>query len=232
MTGIPSARHAVAMPVDRSRELPHHLGMFGIAEVEAVHERARRGAHARKVARRLDHGELGSPVGIERAEARLAVGGRARARAWCRGGAARWRRRPGRPPCSGRAGGRTGGTPTTCRRSSATGEQRQQLLREVAAGREALAELVGGILRARRRRAGRRRERARRRPGRRPARRPARRRWEAGPTTPPAACPNAHRRVVATRRRRVHPRYTDRVEPTVVHTEARGVGDPPDDRRR
>ena len=65
----------LAHPLDDLRELPHHLGMLGVAEVETVDERARRRAHARKVARCLDHRELRADTRVERAEACLAVGG-------------------------------------------------------------------------------------------------------------------------------------------------------------
>ena len=63
----------VAHAVDRLRELPHHLGVLGVAEVEAVHERQRPGAAARDVARRLEHRELRADARVERAEPALAV---------------------------------------------------------------------------------------------------------------------------------------------------------------
>ena len=49
-------RHAV----DRLRELPHHLGVLRIAEVQAVHEGERDRAGARDVERRLGDGRRGT----------------------------------------------------------------------------------------------------------------------------------------------------------------------------
>ena len=45
----------LAHPLDDLGELPHHLGMLGVAEVEAVHERDRPRADARDVARGFEH---------------------------------------------------------------------------------------------------------------------------------------------------------------------------------
>ena len=74
--------------VDRLRQLPHDFGMGRIAEVQAVDERERIGAHTGKVQRRFDHHHGGSPAGISVAPAVVAVdrdsqaptGGRAVAR--------------------------------------------------------------------------------------------------------------------------------------------------------
>ena len=63
----------VAHAVDDLGELPHHLGMLRVAEVEAVDQRLGRRTHAREVAGRLDH-----------REARAGVAGRARRSGPCR----------------------------------------------------------------------------------------------------------------------------------------------------
>ena len=63
-----------AHAVDHLGELPHDLGVLGVAEVQAVHQRLRHRADAREVARRLHHRETCARVRVERAEARLAVG--------------------------------------------------------------------------------------------------------------------------------------------------------------
>ena len=64
----------LAHPVDHLGELPHHLGVLRVAEVEAVHERERPRAGARDVARRFEHHEPRADARVEVAEARLAVG--------------------------------------------------------------------------------------------------------------------------------------------------------------
>ena len=74
--------------VDGLRQLPHDLGMGWIAEVQAVDERERVGAHTGKVQCRFDHHHGGAPARISVAPAVIAVdrdsqsptGGRAVAR--------------------------------------------------------------------------------------------------------------------------------------------------------
>ena len=161
--------------------------------------------------------------GSSSAEARLAVGReRERLRA-CPSRAAPRRRRPDRRPCSGTAGGRTGATPTSCRRSSASraaraarprGRRRPGTCRAAAgagsaacnascaAGTARRAVIQRAVAEALDRNVGDRR-RIRRDRG----------------------------RGVADRRRRVLAGHTDRVEQSVVDAEAPGVGDAPDDGR-
>ena len=65
----------VAEAADGLDELPHDLGALGVAEVEAVGDGERLGADGGDVAVGLGDGEARAFVGIERAEARVAVGG-------------------------------------------------------------------------------------------------------------------------------------------------------------
>ena len=65
VTGMPKGRTAVGEPADRLRELPHHAGVLGRAEVEAVGHRDRGGAGDRDVAVGLGQRELGTGVGVE-----------------------------------------------------------------------------------------------------------------------------------------------------------------------
>ena len=67
-------------PVDRLRELPHHLGVLGVAEVQAVHERERPGPDAGQVEHRLGHHRGRAGPRVDRAPAVVAVGGERQAR--------------------------------------------------------------------------------------------------------------------------------------------------------
>ena len=91
----------VAHAVDDFGELPHHLGMLGVAEVEAVHQctRGRRPTQARLRAASITPRH--APVrGSSAAEARLAVGGEGERARRCPSAAAPWRRhRRGRRRC-------------------------------------------------------------------------------------------------------------------------------------
>ena len=62
-------------PVHDLGELPHHLGVLGVAEVEAVHQRQVTGPGAGDVADGLEHGERPAGPGVEEAEPGLPVGG-------------------------------------------------------------------------------------------------------------------------------------------------------------
>ena len=64
----------LAHPVDRLRQLPHHLGVLGVAEVEAVDEGEGAGADRRQVHDRLDNGGSGTHTRIDRAPTVVAVG--------------------------------------------------------------------------------------------------------------------------------------------------------------
>ena len=55
-------------------ERPHHLGMLGIAEVEAVDQRERRASRARDIASGFENHQPAAGARIEPAEPRLAVG--------------------------------------------------------------------------------------------------------------------------------------------------------------
>ena len=71
-------RHAqrdtrVADAAHRLGELPHHLGLLGIAEVEAVGDAERLGAGADDVARAFDHGDHCPDVRVQGAVAAVAV---------------------------------------------------------------------------------------------------------------------------------------------------------------
>ena len=57
-----------------SRELPHHLGVLGRAEVQAVGDRERHGAGGGDVAVGLGERELRAGVRVELGEAAVAVG--------------------------------------------------------------------------------------------------------------------------------------------------------------
>src|SRR5207244_4064962 len=67
----------LAHALDDLGELPHHLGVLGVAEVQAVDQGDGPGADARDVARRLEHGEPPAGAGGESAPA-----GRARGRSY------------------------------------------------------------------------------------------------------------------------------------------------------
>ena len=62
-------------PVDALGELPHDLGMFGVAEVQAVDDGHRRRPHAGQVGHALGQRERRAGPGIERAVAGIGVGG-------------------------------------------------------------------------------------------------------------------------------------------------------------
>ena len=66
----------LAHALDHLGELPHHLGVLGVAEVQAVDQGDGPGADAGDVARRLEHGEPPAGAGVETAEPSLAVGGK------------------------------------------------------------------------------------------------------------------------------------------------------------
>src|SRR5204863_106783 len=66
--GVADALHALL-------ELPHDVGLLGVAVVEAVAHRERPRADRDQVARRLHHGEHGAQVGVEAAVAAVAVDG-------------------------------------------------------------------------------------------------------------------------------------------------------------
>ena len=57
------------------RELPHHLGPLGAAEVQAVRDRERRGTGDGDIPGRFRHGVEAPEVGIEQPEAAVSVGG-------------------------------------------------------------------------------------------------------------------------------------------------------------
>ena len=65
----------VLQPAARLGELPHHVGVLGRAEVEAVRDGQRSRAAGGDVAVGLRQGELGTGVGVELGEAAVAVGG-------------------------------------------------------------------------------------------------------------------------------------------------------------
>ncbi len=214
------ARFAHAL--DDFGELPHHFGVLGIAEVEAVHERDGTGAGARDVARRFEHCEAAAGARIETAETRLAVG-RHRERLLRSlhaqhgrvGAGTRHRVQEQLVVVLARHPGLVG--------DRRRGEQREQLAGEVGARGELVAQLrrgVGGLQRV--------------------LRGGARQRAVIQRTV--AETLDGHvgdrRRVggdrsglVTDRRRRVLARHADRVEQAVVDAKARGVGDAPDDRR-
>ena len=223
---MPSARARLAHAVDDLGELPHHLGVLRVAEVQAVDERAaaRRPTHA--TLRAASSTASRPPVrGSSAAEAGLAVGGERE-------------RAVGVPFSRSTAASPPG--PTTVLRNSWWSYWR------------AHPRLVGDRRRARAARAARA-ERSvpagnrARELGRRD-RRPGRASWSAGRAERPvvhrsvteapdrdvgdrAAVGRHLRRLVADRRRRVLAGHTDRVEQPVVDAEAAGVGDPTDDRR-
>ena len=60
--------------VDRLRELPHHLGVLRVAEVEAVDQGDRPGPGARHIEGRLGHDESRAPSRVEGAPPGIAVG--------------------------------------------------------------------------------------------------------------------------------------------------------------
>ena len=64
----------LAHALDDLGELPHHLGVLRVPEVEAVHERERARPCRRDVARRFEDDEPAAGARVELAEARLAVG--------------------------------------------------------------------------------------------------------------------------------------------------------------
>ena len=111
--------------VDGLRQLPHDLGVLGVAEVEAVDQGHGPGPGAGHVEGRLGHGHGRARAGGRARTSGVGVGGEGQAPAArragpARPGAARRRPRPGPPRCSGRAGGRTGGRPTTVSASMAS----------------------------------------------------------------------------------------------------------------
>ena len=61
-------------PVDALGELPHHLGVLGVPEVQAVHDGDRRGTDAGQVGHALGQDERGAGARVERAGARVGVG--------------------------------------------------------------------------------------------------------------------------------------------------------------
>ena len=75
MTGMAERRAGLGHAVDDLGELPHHLGMLGVAEVQAVDEGERPGTGAGDVAGGLEHREARAGAGVEPAEPTLAVGG-------------------------------------------------------------------------------------------------------------------------------------------------------------
>ena len=74
----------LAHAVDGLGQLPHHLGVLGVAEVQAVDERERAGADAREVEHRLGHDQRGAGARVDRAPAVVAVGGERQRRGRCR----------------------------------------------------------------------------------------------------------------------------------------------------
>ncbi len=62
-------------PVDALGELPHDLGVLRVAEVEAVDDRDRGGADAGQVGHALGHHQRRAHARVERARARVGVGG-------------------------------------------------------------------------------------------------------------------------------------------------------------
>ena len=75
VTGTPSETQRVLEPTTGLGELPHHRGVLGRAEVQAVRDRQRHRATAGDVAEGLGQRELGTGVRVELAEAAVAVGG-------------------------------------------------------------------------------------------------------------------------------------------------------------
>ena len=61
--------------VDRLGQLPHHLGVLGVAEVQAVDDGERPGADAGEVQHRLGHDQRGAEPRVDGAPAVVAVGG-------------------------------------------------------------------------------------------------------------------------------------------------------------
>ena len=88
-----------AHPVDDLGELPHHFGVLGIPEVEAVHERERPRARARDVARRFEHHQPARPCADRGGRSAPCRRSRARAPCRCPSRAAPRRRRPVRRRC-------------------------------------------------------------------------------------------------------------------------------------
>ncbi len=80
--------------VDGLGELPHDLGVFRVAEVQAVDQGHRASAHAGHVERRFGHHQSGAGAGVEGTPATVAVRGQGHASA--RGRPGRRRRQPGR----------------------------------------------------------------------------------------------------------------------------------------
>ncbi len=74
MTGSPSPQAGLGHPVDRLGELPHHLGVFGVAEVQTVHDGLGGRSDAGQVGHALGHRQGGAGARIERAPARVGVG--------------------------------------------------------------------------------------------------------------------------------------------------------------
>ena len=71
-TGLGNAVHGL-------RELPHHLGVLGIAEVEAVHDGQRSGPNAGQVHQRLGDHPGRTTAGVDGTPAVVAVGGHGQA---------------------------------------------------------------------------------------------------------------------------------------------------------
>ncbi|CKV08648.1 Uncharacterised protein [Mycobacterium tuberculosis] len=70
----PEVRTAIGQTADRLRELPHHAGVLGGTEVQAVGHRDRGGAGDGDVAVRLGQRELRASVGIQQRVASRRVG--------------------------------------------------------------------------------------------------------------------------------------------------------------
>ncbi len=73
--GEPQRQAGLGHAVDGFGQLPHHLGMLGIAEVEAVHDGHRRGSRAGQVEGRLGHRRRGARPRVQGAPGGIGVGG-------------------------------------------------------------------------------------------------------------------------------------------------------------
>ena len=97
--------------LDRLGELPGHLGLLRVAEVEAVRDRERDGAGARDVPRRLEDRRAPRPPAGRARRGGPARPASPRARGARAGGEARRRRARAGAPFAIRRGGRSGGRP-------------------------------------------------------------------------------------------------------------------------
>ena len=117
-TGISRARAGLADALDRVVQVPPHVGVLGIGEIEAIGDRRRLRTGGDDVAGRLADGDHRALPRVERGVSGVAVGGEGEPERACRRRARAPHRRREGSPSHRRPGGRSGGRPTTGSRGS------------------------------------------------------------------------------------------------------------------